>query len=138
MTAPPEGIRVAGERIGVEEFAAVLQASGLAARRPVADADRLRRMLEGAGIVVTAQAGDALVGVSRAITDGAWACYLSDLAVDRDWQGQGIGQALIAETRRLAGPDCMCLLLAAPGAESFYRRIGMPVCETAFLYPREA
>ncbi|WP_405406316.1 GNAT family N-acetyltransferase [Paracoccus sp. Ld10] len=139
MTEPEQipGICIRPERIRAEAFARVLNASGLGARRPVGDLDRLQRMLDGSGIVVTARAGDRLVGVSRAITDGAYATYLSDLAVDKEWQGQGIGRALMTETRRLAGPECMCLLVAAPDAVPFYRQIGMPVCDTAFLYPRE-
>ena len=44
-----------------------------------------------------------LVGVSRAITDYAWCTYLSDLAVDRAHQRQGIGRELIRRTHEAAG-----------------------------------
>lgn len=131
-------IRYAEETIGAAEFADILERSGLAARRPADDMARLQRMLDGANLIVTArdEAG-ALIGVARSITDHAYICYLSDLAVDRTWQGRGVGTALIEETRRLAGPDCACLLLSAPDAEGFYERIGMPRNPRAFLYPRE-
>lgn len=42
----------------------------------------------------------ALVGVSRAITDFSYCCYLSDLAVDKMCQRKGVGKMLIAETHR--------------------------------------
>lgn len=131
-------IRYAEETIGAAEFADILERSGLAERRPAGDLDRLQRMIDGANLIVTArdEAG-LLIGVARSIADGAYICYLSDLAVDRAWQGKGVGTALIAETRRLAGPECACLLLSAPDAESFYERIGMPRNGRAFLYSRE-
>ena len=108
-----------------EEFGAVLVASGLGARRPLDDLPRLARMLAHADLVVTARVDGRLVGVARAITDFAYCCYLSDLAVDRELQRQGVGRRLIAETRIAAGPETTLVLVAAPGADSAYRRIGL-------------
>jgi hypothetical protein len=39
-------------------------------------------MVRQADVLVTARDGGRLVGVSRAITDFTYCCYLSDLAVD--------------------------------------------------------
>ncbi|VIO72573.1 hypothetical protein CI1B_42180 [Bradyrhizobium ivorense] len=123
--------------IGVDEFIDVLRQSGLGERRPIADSDRIGRMIANANLIVTARKDGKLVGVSRALTDFCFCCYLSDLAVDRAYQGHGIGKRLIEETRRHAGPESMCLLLSAPGATSFYKSIGMPQADNAFLYKRE-
>ncbi|MEE4417552.1 GNAT family N-acetyltransferase, partial [Klebsiella pneumoniae] len=79
------------------------------------------RMIANANLIVTARKAHQLVGVSRALTDFAYCCYLSDLAVDRQYQGHGIGKRLIAETRRFAGPESMCLLLSAPDSIGFYK-----------------
>ena len=123
--------------LGVEEFIDVLRRSGLDARRPVGDRPRIARMLANSNLIVTARAGSRLVGVSRAVSDVGYCCYLSDLAVDRADQKRGIGRRLIAETRaRAGGPDTMLLLLAAPGVEGYYRHIGMENLTTAFLIPR--
>ncbi|MDO5641812.1 MAG: GNAT family N-acetyltransferase [Paracoccus sp. (in: a-proteobacteria)] len=131
-------VTIAQDRIDAAEFADILHRSGLAARRPVNDAARLQRMLDGADLVITARDGSGqLIGLARAITDFSYCCYLSDLAVDRAFQGRGIGQKLIAATRAEAGRQSMCLLIAAPDAVGFYRRIGMPECDRAFLYPKE-
>ena len=46
----------------------------------------IRGMLEHADIIVTARSGGLLVGISRAITDHSFCTYLSDLAVDVDYQ----------------------------------------------------
>jgi len=132
-----EPIYAREEHLAVEEFRWLLAESGLGVRRPMDDADRLRRMLGHANLIVTARIDGLLVGVSRALTDFAYCCYLADLAVAEQAKGRGIGQRLIAETRQHAGAEAMCLLLAAPDAESFYEHIGMPRSDRAFLYPRE-
>lgn len=107
------------------EFRAVLVASTLAVRRPVDEPERLERMLRQADVIVTARDGARLVGVSRAITDFAFCCYLSDLAVDVAYQHQGIGKRLVAETRAAASDSASLFLFAAPGAEGYYSKIGM-------------
>jgi GNAT superfamily N-acetyltransferase len=119
-------------------FIDLLARSGLAARRPVDDLERIERMLRGANLIVTAwdAAAVRLVGVARAVTDFAYCCYLSELAVDREWQGRGVGRRLIEEVRAHAGDESMCLLLATPDASGFYDRIGMPREERAFMFPR--
>jgi ribosomal protein S18 acetylase RimI-like enzyme len=94
-------------------------------------------MLAGSNLVVVARNGDKAVGVARSITDYAYCCYLSDLAVDVRYQGQGIGRQLIAETRRAAGPETMCLLVSAPNAAGFYEAIQMPRQANAFMFPRQ-
>ena len=107
------------------EFVDLLIRSTLAERRPVDDLERVERMLRGADVILTARDGELLVGVSRAITDNAYCTYLSDLAVDKGYQGRGIGTAMIHQTHRAAGLDTKLILLAAPQAESFYPHIGM-------------
>ena len=116
-----------------EEFRAVLIASTLGERRPVEDLDRLDRMLRHADLIVTARDGGRLVGISRAVTDFSYCCYLSDLAVEVGYQRRGIGKRLIEQTHRAAGEETMLILVAAPAAEGYYPRIGMtqrPSCWT--------
>ena len=108
-----------------EQFRDVLVASTLAARRPADDLARLDRMLRNADIVATARDGAKLVGISRAITDFAFCCYLSDLAVDAAYQNRGIGQQLIAETHKAAGLHTGLYLISAPAAVGYYPKIGM-------------
>jgi predicted N-acetyltransferase YhbS len=119
--------------LSAEEFRGVLIASTLGERRPVNDLPRLDKMLRQADVIVTARDARRLVGIARAVTDFCYCCYLSDLAVDVAYQRQGIGKRLIAETHRSAGELTSLVLVAAPGAESYYPRIGMqqrPSCWT--------
>ena len=119
-----------------EEFRAVLIASTLGERRPVDDLQRLDRMLRHADLIVTARDGRRLVGVSRAITDFSYCCYLSDLAVDAAYQRQGIGRRLVAETHKSAGELTSLILVAAPAAQSYYPRIGMQQRPSCWTLPR--
>lgn len=123
--------------LSAEEFRAVLIASTLGERRPVNDLQRLDRMLRQADLVVTARDGRRLVGISRAITDFSYCCYLSDLAVDVAYQRQGIGKRLIAETHKSAGELSKLILVAAPAAESYYPRIGMQPQHSCWTLPRQ-
>lgn len=118
-----------------DAFIDVLHRSGLAERRPVADRPRVEAMLRNAGLIVTARDVDGmLVGVARSVTDFAFCCYLSDLAVDRACQGRGIGKELMRRTRAAVGEGVTCLLMSAPKAVTFYEAAGMERHAQAFLF----
>ena len=122
--------------LSAEEFCSVLVRSTLSARRPVDDLPRLDRMLRHADLILTARDGASLVGISRAITDFSYCCYLSNLAVDVAYQRRGIGRRLIEETHAAAGPLTRLILTAAPGAEDYYPHIGLRHLPSAWSIPR--
>lgn len=124
------------KKITAEEFIDVLQRSTLAERRPVNDSARIKKMLEYGNILVTAWDGNKLVGVSRALSDFSYCCYLSDLAVDEKYQHQGIGKELVRLTHEVAGKQAALILLAAPAAEKYYPKIGMEKFEHCFIIKR--
>lgn len=108
-----------------DEFIDLLMRSTLAERRPVEDRDRIEAMLRNADLILTARIEGHLVGVARAITDFAFCCYLSDLAVDETCQCRGIGKELMRRVAEAAGPQTKLILLAAPKAVDYYPKIGM-------------
>lgn len=118
------------------EFVDVLKRSTLGERRPVGDLPRMQTMLENSQIVLTARSEGQLVGVSRAMTDFAYATYLADLAVDAAVQGRGIGRELVRRTHELAGHQTMLVLLAAPAAETYYPYIGLVQHHSCWTVPR--
>ena len=123
--------------LGVDEFVDVLRRSTLAERRPVDDRERIAGMLENASAIVTARDEHGLlVGVSRAISDFHYCTYLSDLAVDVACQRQGIGKELVLRTHAAGGFHTSLILLAAPGAASYYPHIGMQKHESCWTVPR--
>ena len=110
--------------LDIEEFREVLINSTLGERRPVNEPERLQKMLEHGDLLITARDNGKLVGVSRSITDFSFCTYLSDLAVDKSYQQQGIGKELIRQTK-LATPTAKLILLSAPAAINYYPKIGM-------------
>lgn len=106
------------------EFKEVLIKSTLSERRPIDDLNRIKKMCKNANLIVTARKDGILIGVARSITDFAYCTYLSDLAVDRDYQNLGIGKRLIEETKK-AAPQAKIILLSAPAAINYYPKIGM-------------
>ncbi len=124
--------------LSADEFINVLQRSTLAERRPVDDRERIELMLRNADVIVTARAGELLVGVSRAITDFSYCTYLSDLAVDAEFQKPGIGRELIARTHATAGRATRLVLLAAPKAQSYYPHIGMLPHDSCWMCDEQA
>ena len=124
-------------KISAEDFIELLKRSALAERRPVHDKERIQSMLDHANILITAWSRDKLVGVSRALSDFSFCCYLSDLAVDVAFQKQGIGKRLIDETHAVSGLSTMLVLLAAPAAKEYYPKIGMEKFSDCFVIRRK-
>lgn len=124
-------------KVSAGDFIDILNRSTLGIRRPVDDMDRIQRMLDHADILVTAWNGTQLVGVSRALTDFSFCCYLSDLAVDVGFQKKGIGKKLIEETRRAAGDQALLILLSAPAAVDYYPKIGLERFSDCFIVPKK-
>lgn len=110
--------------ISAKIFVDILKRSTLGERRPVDDPECMQGMIKNGNLLVTAWDKKKLVGVSRSITDFYYACYLSDLAVDVNYQKKGIGKKLIELTRGALGPKCRLILLAAPAARDYYWHIG--------------
>ena len=98
--------------------------STLGERRPINNVETFRAMLVNANLTISAWDGDKLVGISRSLTDFSYVAYLADLAVDEQYQRQGIGKRLIEETQKRLGSECMIVLLAAPKANSYYEHLG--------------
>lgn len=113
----------------------VFDASGIT--RPTKDLPRIARMFSAPSLVISAWREGALVGVSRSLTDYSYCCYLSDLAVDRAFQGKGVGKELIARTRAIIGDGVSLILLSAPGAMSYYPAVGFQQAENAFVIKRK-
>lgn len=116
------------------EIAEVFDASGI--RRPTKDLARIGRMFANASVVISAWHDDKLIGVCRALTDFSYCCYLSDLAVAKDYQKQGIGCELIARVKAVIGDEVALILLSAPEAMAYYPKLGFEKIENGFIVKR--
>ena len=123
----------ADRRLTPDEFIDVLNRSTLGERRPVGDRACIEAMLEHANLLCTAWDGPKLVGVARSVTDFAYCCYLSDLAIDAAYQRKGLGRELIALTQSRLGPKARLILLAAHKAVEYYTRLGLKAHPSAWV-----
>jgi len=112
------------EKISPEQAIDLYIRSTLGERRPIDKLQTFRDMLANANLTITAWDQEKLVGIARTLTDFSYVAYLADLAVDEDYQRQGIGKQLVEETKLRLGADCMIVLLAAPKANNYYPKIG--------------
>ena len=98
---------------------------------PGDDPEAIPKLLAGSFRVAAAFDGGRLVGMARAISDGASDAYIQDVVVEPDRRGQGIGSGLVrmlTAELRAAGVSWIGLV-GAPGTEKFYRELGFSPLE---------
>jgi len=122
--------------LSVDQFIELLDVSDLAERRPVEDRECMQGMVSNSNLMVSAWDGEKLIGIARSMTDFHYACYLSDLAVDKTYQGNGVGKKLQALTQEQLGPRCRLILVSAPAANA-YGRIGYTNNPRCWVLERE-
>jgi GNAT superfamily N-acetyltransferase len=129
-----------GNALDLDEVIDLYIASTLGERRPAGDRGRMAAMLEHANLVITAwdDSGESpvLAGIARSMTDFRYVTYLADLAVRASHQRLGIGVELIRRTR-LAAPEAMIVLLAAPKAVDYYPHVGFARHPSAWILRAE-
>ncbi|WP_295365711.1 GNAT family N-acetyltransferase [uncultured Succinivibrio sp.] len=119
--------------ISVESYVDLISSTSLKDRRPLNDYERIEQMLKNASLTVTAWDGNELVGIARSVTDFAYCCYVSDLAVRGKYQKKGIGKKLLQITKDNIHNNAKIILLAAPQAEEYYPHIGFEKHNAAFV-----
>ncbi len=126
-------------RVGVvpetEQITELYKSSGI--NRPVEDTARIGKMYANSNLVVTAWDGASLVGIARSLTDFCYACYLSDLAVQKDYQGMGVGKRLIETTLESIGDQTALILLSAASAMGYYPKVGFENIGNGFMIRRK-
>lgn len=104
--------------------------------RPTTDKERIEKMYSNSNLILTAWDNDKLIGISRSLTDFCYCCYLSDLAVRKDYQKSGVGQKLIQLTKEKIGEQTTLILLSAPTAMDYYPKVGMQKIDNGFIIKR--
>ena len=72
-----------------------------------------------------------LVGVGRALADGVDVSYLADVAIHPDYQGHGIGKAIVNKLLEFSKDHKKIILYASIGKEPFYAKLGFDKMNTA-------
>ena len=133
-----ENIRIIEERISAEEYIDFLKRTNLGSQYPKERfADRIAKLVTTVSISLVARNEQGVVvGVVFGLTDFAYWLYVTDLGVDRNYEGQGIGRQLMKMAHEKAGgeKDIAVYLIANEDAISFYEKLGMKKADDVMQY----
>jgi len=80
-----------------------------------------------------------LIGAGRALADGSDCAYLCDVALLPQYQGQGLGKAIIQRLVAQCADHKKIILYCVPGKEGFYQSLGFKRMTTAMaMFQNEA
>lgn len=119
----------------LDEMLALYRASGI--NRPTDDSARMAIMLASSNLLISARLDGNLVGLARCLTDKAYVVYICDLLVDKAYQQQGIGKALLTAVQQATGPQVQQLLRSAPSAMQYYPAVGFTAIDNGFHIQRQ-
>ena len=88
--------------VSAADFLSLLKSSTFGERRPIDDLECIKGKLKNSKLTISAWDKNKLVGISRSVTDFNYCCYLSDLYVDKEYQGQGVGKELLNITKKIS------------------------------------
>lgn len=120
-------LRMGTRDIDWTQLCIVFERAPLGKREP----EKLRRAAEKSYLVCSAYDGKSVIGFGRALSDGEFQSAIYDVVVLPEYQGRGVGkaimEALLVELPKGGGP---VLIYAVPGKEGFYEKLGFSVLRT--------
>ncbi len=133
-----EIITIKEERISTEEYIDFLKRTDLGSQYPKERfEERIARLVTTVSLSLVARnENGTIVGVLFGLTDYAYWLYVTDLGVDRMYEGQGIGSRLMKTAHEKAGgeKDIAVYLIANENAIRFYENLGMKKAEDVMQY----
>jgi len=112
--------------IEVADYNALRVAVGWGALKP----ERARIGLANSSFILAAVDDGRVIGSARIISDGGYVAYVADVMVLPEYQGRGIGSAMMERAMEYVsglaeeGCDMFTCLMSAQGKELFYERFG--------------
>ena len=128
----PERFELVDNALTAEDFVRLKAAAGFA-DRPLRQVDRA---LKNGLFNVCAVADEKVVGMGRLVGDGAMYWYLQEIVVLPEYQGKGIGKAIVGRliehirSASTPGTQVHVGLIAVKGKESFYEQFGFTSIST--------
>lgn len=126
------------ENISAEEYISFLKHTNLGSQYPQERFnERIARLVKNTTISLIARnEDDNIVGVLFGLTDYAYWLYVTDLGVDRNYEGQGIGSRLMKTALELSGgqENIAVYLIANDKAVPFYEKLGMRTSDDVMEY----
>ncbi len=125
------------EKLNADSYIEFLSRTDLGSQYPKERfPERIHRLVKNVSISLVARDEGKIVGVLFGLTDFAYWLYVTDLGVDRDYEGRGIGRTLMRKAHELAGgaKDIGVYLLAKENAIPFYEKLGMKLSDDVMQY----
>lgn len=129
---------ISPQRLTAEEYINFLKTTNLGSQYPKERFhQRIETLVSTVPISLVARnTEDTVVGVLFGITDFAYWLFVTDLGVAREYEGQGIGTALMKKAHETAGgeKDIAVYLVANGDAIPFYEKLGMEKTDEVMTY----
>ena len=126
------------QRLTADEYIDFLKRSDLGSQYPKERfIERIEQLVNNASISLVAKnEKGCVVGVLFGLTDYAYWLFITDLGVDRDYEGRGIGSRLVKQAHEMAGgeKDIAVYLIANEKAILFYEKLGMRKADDVMQY----
>ena len=126
------------ERLSSEEYIDFLKRTDLGSQYPKERfEERIKKLVDNVSISLVARNEyNLVVGVLFGLTDFAYWLYITDLGVDRAYEGQRIGKRLMKTAHTVAGgeKDIAVYLVANENAIPFYEKLGMKKADDVMQY----
>ncbi len=133
-----ERITIKEERISAEEYIDFLKRTDLGSQYPKERFEsRIAKLVDSVSLSLVARNEiGIIVGVLFGLTDYAYWLYVTDLGVDRNYEGRGIGSRLMKTAHEKAGgeKDIAVYLIANENAIPFYEKLGMERSDEVMQY----
>ncbi|MCB0063281.1 MAG: GNAT family N-acetyltransferase [Caldilineaceae bacterium] len=110
------------------ELSIIMQRTGMGER----EAAEVEAVFTGSYACCFAWQQQQLIGGARAISDGYRSSAIYDVFVDRPFQRQGVGHALM-ENLLARLPKRSVMLISIHGKEGFYQKLGFRRLRTAYI-----
>ena len=99
-------IKYTEERLNAESYIEFLSRTNLGSQYPKERfLERINRLVKNVSISLVAREESKILGVLFGLTDFAYWLYVTDLGVDRDYEGRGIGRTLMQKAHKIAGGE---------------------------------
>lgn len=126
------------KRLSADEYIQFLKTTNLGSQYPKERfQERIAKLVKTVSISLVARNSEKqIVGVLFAITDFAYWMFVTDLGVAREYEGNGIGKALMKKSHEVAGgeKDVGVYLVANENAIPFYEKLGMKKSDEVMEY----
>ena len=119
--------------VDIEQVIHLYKQSFIELKRPVEDKDKMQALIEHANVVISAWDNSTLVGLCRGFSDFNFVTYISDLAVLKEYQNQGIGKELLAKVKDFTDHSTRLVLLSNVSANTYYEKLGFSRHDRAWV-----